>query len=79
MSSDKIESEMEFYVLVPVKIDLSEGKVIQVETVTRQMADDVFNKSGFFTSREDAVAYLNGEEEEGVEETLDTPEVSSDK
>lgn len=69
MSSENIT---EFYLLVPVKIDLKEGKVIEVETVTNTMADEIFNTSGFFTSKEDAMAFLNGEEEE--EETLNDEE-----
>jgi hypothetical protein len=67
MSSENIT---EYFVLVPVKIDLKEGKVIEVETVTTAMADEIFNTSGFFTSREDAMSYLNDEEEVIEEETI---------
>ncbi len=55
-------TETEYFLLVPVKIDLKEGKVIEVETVTTAMADEIFNTSGFFTSKEDALGFLNDEE-----------------
>jgi len=70
MSSENIT---EYFLLVPVKVDLKEGKVIGTEPITNEAATEIFNTAGFFTSREDAMSYLGmANEEEESEEVEDT-------
>lgn len=66
-------TETEFYLLVPVKVDLKEGKVITIEPITNEAATEIFNTAGFFSSKEDALSYLNDEED------TDDAEVANEK
>jgi hypothetical protein len=76
MINNKMSSEniTEYFLLVPVKIDLKEGKVIGTEPITNEVATEIFNTAGFFTSREDAVSYLVDEDD-----TLVRPDPDKDQ
>lgn len=53
-----------FWILAPVRITVQEGKVFRVDHPTVEEAQKVFNTVGFFHTKDEAQACIDGNDDE---------------